>query len=101
LSRYFARREGRDVVLEVSQTGINVVDGDARFFHLTTILSWRVRRSESGRPVGFKLVFTDGSELVFSTEQGREISDVMMQHAQGLAALMHNGMHVRGTTMVN
>ncbi len=101
LSRYFAQREGRNVVLEVSQTGINVVDGEAIFFHLTTILSWRVRRSESGRPVGFKLVFTDGSEMVFSTEQGREISDVMMQHAQGLAALMHNGMHVRGTTMVN
>jgi hypothetical protein len=101
LSRYFARRQGRDVVLEVSQTGINVVDGEAKFFHLTAILSWRVRRSESGRPVGFKLVFTDGSEMVFSTEQGREISDVMMQHAQGLAALMHNGMHVRGTTMVN
>lgn len=101
LSRYFARREGRDVVLEVSQTGINVVDGDAKFFHLTTILSWRVRRSESGRPVGFKLVFTDGTEMVFNTDQGREISDVMMQHAQGLAALMHNGMHVRGTAMVN
>lgn len=101
LSRYFAKRDGRDVVLEVSQTGIKIVDGEEKFFHLTTILSWRVRRSESGRPVGFKLVFTDGSEMVFSTEQGREISDVMMQHAQGLAALMHNGMHVRGTTMVN
>ena len=46
-------------------------------------------------------VFTDGTEMVFSTDQGREISDTMMAHAQGLAALMHNGMHVRGTTMVN
>ena len=101
LTRYFARREGREVVLEVSQTGINVVDGDAKFFHLTTILSWRVRRSESGQPVGFKLVFTDGTEMVFNTDQGREISDLMMQHAQGLAALMHNGMHVRGGMMVN
>ena len=101
LTRYFARREGREVVLEVSQTGINVVDGEAKFFHLTTILSWRVRRSESGQPVGFKLVFTDGTEMVFNTDQGREISDMMMQHAQGLAALMHNGMHVRGGMMVN
>ena len=100
-TRYYARRESRDVVLEVTPTGISIIDGESQFFHLTTILSWRVRRSEAGQPVGFKLVFTDGTEMVFSTDQGREISDTMMAHAQGLAALMHNGMHVRGTAMVN
>ena len=100
-TRYYARRESRDVVLEVTPTGISIIDGESQFFHLTTILSWRVRRSEAGQPVGFKLVFTDGTEMIFSTDQGREISDTMMAHAQGLAALMHNGMHVRGTAMVN
>ena len=100
-SRYRVRREDRSVVLEVSPTGVTVIDGEAQFHHLTTILSWRVRRSESSQPVGFKLVFTDGAEITLGTEQGREISDVMMRHAQGLASLMHGGMHVRGTAMVN
>ena len=101
-SRYMARREDRQVVLEVSPTGVTVIDGAApQFFHLTTILSWRVRRNSQSEPVGFKLVFTDGSDIIFGTEQGREISDVMMQHAQGLAALMQGGMHTRGAAMVN
>jgi hypothetical protein len=100
-SRYIARREDRTVVLEVAPTGVTVIDGDSTFYHLTTILSWRVRRLDSGAPVGFKLVFTDGSDIIFGTEQGREISDVLMKHAQGLASLMQSGMHVRGTAMVN
>jgi hypothetical protein len=94
-------QDDRPVSLQVSPTGVTVNDDGSKFFHLTTILSWRVRRSESGAPVGFKLVFTDGSEMIFVTEQGREISDVLMKHALGLANLMKSGMHVRGTTMVN
>ena len=104
-SRYVVRREGREVILQVSPTGVTVEDADSTFYHLTTILSWRVRRSESSQPVGFKLVFTNGLELIFTTEQGREISDVMMHAAKGLASSMHTGnpagMHVRGTVMVN
>jgi len=102
ITRYTVHLGDSDADLVVSPTGVNISDGDtSTFYHLTTIQSWRVRRLKSRKPVGFKLVMIDGSEVVLSTEQGKEISDTMMKHAKGLAALMQGGMHVRGTAMVN
>jgi hypothetical protein len=43
----------------------------------------------------------DQSEIGFGTPRGRTISDCSMQYAQGLASLMHSGMHVRGSATVN
>ena len=109
VTRFEVSRDGnRMVKVDVSPTGITIHD-DAmaephQFLHLTSIQSWRTIREgnvPSGPPVGLRLQLVDQSEIGFGTLRGREISDCLMQYAQGLESLMHSGMHVRGSAMVN
>jgi hypothetical protein len=107
-TRYTVQRGERAVLIDVGPTGVSVHDPGAAtgsaFHHLTSIQSWRVIREANvptGDPIGFRLQFTDRTELEFTTPGGRAISDTLMTHARGLATLMHGGMHVRGSAMVN
>ena len=104
--------QGRGVELSVTPSGLLVCES-ARpldpaaetFYHYTTIPSWRVVRtcdgSKRGVAIGLALTLDDGSEAVFSTGEGKEIGQAMMSNVQGLASIMHGGMHVRGSAMVN
>ena len=109
VTRFEVERDGnRSVGVDVSPTGITIHDeamAEAhQFIHLTAIQSWRTIRAgnvPTGEPVGLRLQLTDQSEIEFGTNRGREISNTLMTHAQGLASLMHSGMHVRGSAMDN
>ena len=110
--QFSATCEGRDVDISVTPSGVLVcecarpLDPTAEtFYHYTTVPSWRVVRASSGSKrgvaIGLALTLDDHTEVLFSTGEGKEIGNAMMRNVQGLADIMHGGMHVRGTAMVN